>query len=127
MPRRRCPTGKIKHFNEAWAEIAAQRQSDELGSVFETYCCRCGWWHTYDRLKKRGKENQRESRNSRRRRAARGEPPPLQALREEQQRERRRVAQLRRRLRQELPLRVWEDDGGACIRQTRDQDDGGTS
>lgn len=122
MPRRRCPTGKIKHFNEAWAEIAAQRQSGELGSVFGTYGCSCGWWHTYDRLKKRGKENHRESRNARRRRAARGEPPPLQVLREEQRRERRRAAQYRKRLRQELPLRVWEDDGGACVWPAQDEE-----
>lgn len=114
MPRRRCPTGKLKHFNEAWAEIAARGQSEDLGTVFRTYRCSCGWWHTFDLLKKRAKETQRESRSVRRKRAARGEPPPGQVRREEQRRERRRLAQHRKRLRAELPLRVWEDDGGAC-------------
>jgi len=114
MPRRRCPTGKLKHFNEAWAEIAAQEQATDLGLRFGTYRCRCGWWHTYDVSKKRAKEDQREPRSVRRQRSARGEPPPLQMLREEQQREQRRHRQYRRRLCQELPFRVWEDDGGAC-------------
>lgn len=115
MSRRYCPTRKLKHFNEAWAKIAASRQSKELGSTFRTYRCGCGWWHTYDRPKRHTKEAQRESRSKRRRRAARGEPSPLQVLREQQQREKAKFQQRRTKMRREIPIRVWEDDGGACV------------
>jgi hypothetical protein len=115
MPPRRCPTGKIKHFNEAWADIAAAEQSEKFGSTYSTYQCVCGWWHTFDRSKKHAKEQQREPRTARRRRAARGEPSPLQALREKQQRDRKRLKRLRYNTRKALPLMVWEDDGGAFI------------
>lgn len=113
--RRYCPTGKLKHFNKAWADLTAERQSEEFGSRFRSYRCGCGWWHTYNRSKRTTKENQRESRNTRRRRVRQGDPPPYQTLLMQQERERRRMANLRRKRRAILPLRVWEDDGGMCV------------
>lgn len=117
---RRCYTGKLRHFNEAWAEIAAQKQSEDFESHFRTYRCRCGWWHTYDRSKRNVKLQKAETRSARRKRAKRGEPPPSQTLREQQQlerkqrlREARRFKQRRSKLERQLPERVWEDDGGA--------------
>lgn len=115
MKRKHCPTGKLKHFNEAWADITAERQSEDFGCRQSSYRCTCGWWHTYNRSKKRTKEQQREPRNARRRRSQRGEPPPFQMLREQEARERKRLRQLRKRQRADLPLRTWEDDGGACV------------
>lgn len=114
--RRYCPTRKLKHFNEAWALIAAQEQSEAFGSSFRVYRCSCGWWHTYNRKKARSKDDQRESRRDRRKRSKRGESPPFQALAEERKGQERKLKDRRRKIRKELPLRVWEDDGGACVR-----------
>lgn len=124
--RRRCPTGKLKIFNEAWADIVAQDQSARLGSNYRGYRCRCGWWHTYDRSKKHHKESARESRRARRKRTARGEMSPLQLehmererLRREAVRETRRRKETRRRQRRsrenQLALQTWEDDGGVWL------------
>ncbi len=116
--RRRCPTGKLKYFNEAWAQIGAAQQTERLGGSFRPYVCRCGWWHIFDKAKQRRKENARESRSARRKRSRRGEPPPGEALRREQKRLKRARYKRRQRARREaeaLPLRVWEDDGGACM------------
>lgn len=113
--RRRCPNGKMKYFNDSWAKIAAEQLSERLGSSFATYRCICGWWHVYDRSKKHANEQRREPRSARRRRAARGEPSPLQKLLENRRREKVKAKRLRQRAHKELPLRAWEDDGGACL------------
>ncbi|WP_157855945.1 hypothetical protein [Streptomyces aureocirculatus] len=66
----------------------------------------------------RAKDKARETRSARRRRSKRGEPPPFQwrvAHREQEKAERARRKNRRRKRAAELPLRVWEDDGGACI------------
>lgn len=115
MKRRHCPTRKMKHFNEAWAKIAAKQQEADFGGSFRTYRCSCGWWHTYDRRKKRIKDDLREKPNARKKRAKRGEPPPLQTLLEQQRREQARARKRQKRARKEIPIRVWEDDGGACV------------
>jgi hypothetical protein len=119
--RKWCPTlGKIRHFNEAWAEIAAAEQTERFGVRFITYKCSCGWWHTADRTKKRAKDNAREPRRNRRRRSKRGEPPLFAAAalaREEERRrekqDRKRAKQRQRRRQKASALFVWEDDGGA--------------
>lgn len=85
MKRRYCPTGKIKYFNKPWADIAAEEQSERYGTQYKAYKCVCGWWHTFDRGKKRAKEKQVESRSARRRRIGRGDPPPRQAQRDQHQ------------------------------------------
>jgi hypothetical protein len=127
MKRAYCPTGKLKHFNEAWADIAAERQTIEFGVKIRTYKCGCGWWHTYDRTKKHQKDQRnRGTRSARKRRARTGEPSPGQIRRqqEEQQRQeaKREKERLRKRNRQQrqraqawLALRTWEDDGGMCV------------
>lgn len=115
MKRRHCPTRKLKYFNDAWAQIAADELSEKFNSHYDIYRCICGWWHTYDQSKKHAKENQRESRSTRRRRAARGESSPLQVLREQQRREEAAFQRRRKKTRKEIPIRVWEDDGGACV------------
>jgi hypothetical protein len=124
MKRRHCPTGKLKHFNKEWADITATNQGEHLGTLFKSYKCVCGWWHTYDRLKKRRKDNLAEPRTARRRRSKTGEPPPGQLLRKEQDRQRKRAKEYRRRERMKLPVRVWEDDGGALFPPYRPTDEG---
>uniref|UniRef100_UPI003F49132B hypothetical protein n=1 Tax=Streptomyces sp. CA-136453 TaxID=3240050 RepID=UPI003F49132B len=134
--QRRCPTPqKIKHDDEASALIAAQRQEAEFGVSFRIYCCPCGWWHTYDRKKARLKDEQRETRAERRNRSARGEPPPFAALAEERarakrkrKRERQKSQRRRKSLAWQVPIHVWEDDGGACVYPSRyraERDQGG--
>lgn len=115
MKRRYCPTGKLKYFNEPWADIAAEEQSERFGSPYKAYKCNCGWWHTFDKGKKRARDQQAESRRARRRRSERGDPPPRQVLRDQRRRAKDRAHKLRQRRKAELPLRIWEDDGGACI------------
>jgi hypothetical protein len=115
--RRYCPTPtKAKHFNEAWGKIAAEEQAEKYGGSFRTYRCQCGWWHTFDRKKARAKDNARESQHDRRRRSKRGDPPPFSHLvvqREREKLESVRYRNLRKKQARQLPLRVWEDDGGA--------------
>ncbi|MEU1327141.1 hypothetical protein [Streptomyces microflavus] len=104
-----CPTRtKQKHFNEAWAEIAAQAMTEEFGGTFQAYHCMCGWWHVRDRAKARRKAEAREPRNARRRRRK-------LENREQSKRETRSDKRLRHKRAQELPIRTWEDDGGACL------------
>lgn len=111
--RKRCPTGKIKHFNEAWADLAAQRQSADFDSYHRSYKCVCGWWHTYDKTKRTHNAETRESRGARRSRVKRGEPGPGVVRLMEKKRAQNRAKRARQRRTAELPLRVWEDDGGA--------------
>jgi hypothetical protein len=119
--KRHCPTPKKdKHFNEAWAKIAAEKQAEKYGGNFKGYHCPCGWWHTLDRQKARAVDNARESRSARRIRAKRGQPPPFahrvaerERERRERERDRKTARNRRQRLARQIPIRVWEDDGGA--------------
>ena len=71
MKRGWCRDGKYKLADEDAAKRAAVGMTEQTGGNFRVYECPCGWWHVYDRDKKRRKDEARESRNARRRRRKR--------------------------------------------------------
>lgn len=64
-----CIDKKHRLFNEAWALLECKKMEEKYGHTFRPYKCRCGWWHTYDRTKRRKKYDAKESRSARRRRS----------------------------------------------------------
>jgi len=110
MPKKKwCPTRKPRHFNEAWAEIAARENGEKYGSNLRTYKCFCGWWHVYDRNKARAVDEARESRTVRRIRRRREIKKEQRALKLEKKERRRQLYRERVHA-----LQCWEDDGGSC-------------